>query len=320
MMASRRALTMNDLARLAGVSVSTVSRSLAGHSTINPATRDRVNTIARQHGYQPNLLARNLRLQRTDAVAVIAAMPGPVDSASLSLVGHLADALSTAGYDMLLRRVERQDEGWLDRIVVSGRVDGVIALGQPSAEAIERVAADYAPLVLWGEPPGGTVTSIGPDDVLGGALATRHLLEHGCRRLLFVGDRAVTRVARAEAGFRNACDAAGLGASARSVAADPSAIRAAIGAVDGIVAASDRVAIAAIGTLAAAGRRVPDDVLVVGHGDTPLAEHGVPSLTTIGIDLSRGAQLLVERLVARIAGTATASYSVPPRLIVRESA
>lgn len=335
-MASRRILTMTDLARLAGVSVSTISRSLAGSDTINDATRDRVVALARQHGYQPNSVARNLRLGRTQAIGVVVPLGHQadahlIDPFVLALIDHLADALTQRGHDMLLRKVVPQDDGWLDRLVVSGRVDGVIVIGQSDQwAAIERAARDFPALVAWGAGlPDHAHVSVGSDNVLGGALATRHLIERGRRRLFFLGDTSVPEVGQRAAGFRNACDAAGLGARAHAVRIglsadaarrDLTAILDREADADGIFAACDMIAIAAIGVLKARGRRVPDDVAVVGYDDVPIAAHVVPALTTIRQDPARGAELLVEKLFARIDGGVAASEQMVPRLVVRQSA
>lgn len=334
-MQGRRSINMTELARLAGVSVSTVSRSLAGAATINEATRDRVVALAREHGFQPNMTARNLRLRRTDTIGVVLPLGHQADQHLtdpffLTLIGYLADALAERGYDMLLKKVVPEDDGWLDRFLVSGRVDGVVVVGQSDQlAAIDRAARRFRPLVVWGAAlPDQHYVTVGTDNVEGGALATRHLIERGRRNLLFLGDSAAPEIGQREAGFRAACEAAGLGGSAHSVrvglVAEP-AYRDLLdiidreAEVDGIVAASDVIAIAAMRALRARGRRVPDDVAVVGYDDVPLAEHLVPSLTTVRQDLLRGSVLLVDKLLALLAGTDAASEQMAPELVVRGS-
>lgn len=327
---------MTDLARVAGVSVSTVSRALSGNALVNADTRDRIVALAREQGFQPNLLARNLRLRRTEAIGVILPLGHQADQHLtdpffLTLIGYLADALATRGYDMLLRKVVPDDEFWLDRIVTSGRVDGVILIGQSNeAAAIDRVARTFAPLVVWGARlPEQHYVSVGTDNFDGGAMATRHLVDCGRQRLLFLGDSIAPEIAQRQAGFDQVCAEAGLSNTAHVVqvglVAD-AAYRELIVAiegepeVDGIVAASDVIAIAAIRALATLGRSVPDDVAVVGFDDVPIAQHVVPPLTTIAQDLRLGADLLVTKLLALLAGEAATSEQMPPVLVRRRSA
>lgn len=332
----KRAENMSDLAQIAGVSVSTVSRALAGNELIKTATRERIMNLAREHGFQPNLVARNLRLKRTEAIGVILPLGHQADQHLtdpffLTLIGYLADALAEHGFDMLLRKVVPEDDLWLDRIVTSGRVDGVIVIGQSNqADSIDRVADGYVPLVVWGARlPGQKYITVGSDNVGGGALATRHLIARGCRQLLFLGDDSAPEITQRKAGFDLACAEAGIGTNAHAIrvglVADP-AYRELIGAiggepqVDGIVAASDVIAIAAIRALETLGRRVPDDVAVIGFDDVPISQHVVPPLTTVAQDLGRGAELLVSKLIRLIAGGSVTSEEMPPVVIKRRSA
>ena len=332
----KRAENMSDLARIAGVSVSTVSRALAGNVLIKADTRERIMTLAREHGFQPNMVARNLRLKRTQAIGVILPLGHQADQHLtdpffLTLIGYLADALSDRGYDMLLRKVVPSDDLWLDRIVTSGRVDGVILIGQSNqAEAINRVAERYDPLVVWGARlPGQDYVTVGSDNVNGGAMATRHLIAKGCKRLLFLGDDTAPEIAQRKAGFDQVCAEAGLGTNAHGIRVGLVAdvayqeLLGAIGGepqVDGIVAASDVIAIAAIRALETLGRRVPDDVAVVGFDDVPISQHVVPPLTTIAQDLKQGADLLVSKLLLLIAGERVDSEQMRPELVKRRSA
>lgn len=164
-----------DLARLAGVSVSTVSRALTGKGALSKRTRDHIQALADRHGFRLNVAAQNLRLGRTGAIAVL--MPlGHARGQQLSdpffvaMLGFLADALTTRGYDLLLSRVLPDRDDWLDTFIRTGRTDGVIIIGQSDQGAVlDRVAADYRPMVVWGEQAadGGPAT-VGADNEAGG--------------------------------------------------------------------------------------------------------------------------------------------------------
>jgi DNA-binding LacI/PurR family transcriptional regulator len=324
-----------DLAKLAGVSPSTVSRSLSGNLAISEATRTRISALAREHGFQPNQLARNLRLKRSQAIGVIMPLGHETgqhmsDPFFITMLGHLADALTERGYDMLLSRIIPTDDRWLDRLVDSGRVDGVILIGQSDQIAnIERVAERYLPLVVWGANlPGQHHCTIGSDNYAGGLMATRHLIAQGRKSLAFLGNPEIPELGQRHQGFLDAHREANLAAPPQTVPVPLTAegtyamICDYLGrhpAPDGVFAASDIIAMSAIRALAERRMRVPEDVSVIGYDDVSIAAHMSPPLTTIRQDLARGATLLVESLFHRVAGEKTQSSIMPPQLIVRDS-
>ncbi len=325
--------TLSDLARLAGVSASTASRALAGNPVIARATRERIAELARDHGFQLNHAARNLRLRRTQSIAVVLPLGHetgqPVsDPFFVTMLGHLADALTERGYDLLLSRVIPADDKWLARLVDSGRVDGVIVIGQSDqVAALDRVAARYRPLLVWGAHlPGHAHVTVGSDNRLGGRLAAQHLLDIGRRRLAFFGLPSGPEIAQRQQGFMDACTTFGVADTAVTVpvhlAADLAHANIAEyldrhGAPDGIVAASDVVAMSALRALAERGIGVPGDVAVVGYDNVTLAAHTSPPLTTISQDIARGAATLVDLLLRSLAGETIGSVMFEPRLIVR---
>ena len=333
---TRRVRNIAELAQIAGVSAGTVSRALSGTGLISTKTRDRIREIARQHGFTPSLLARNLRIQRTGAIGVVIPLGHEVgqhisDPFFMTMLGHLADALTERGYDLLLSRVIPQEPDWLDRIVDSGRVDGVILIGQSDqAATLDRVAARYRPLVAWGgHQPGQVHCSVGSDNMLGGDLATTHLIERGCRHIAFFGDARALEIAQRLEGCRSAMARAGLSGALRVFPAHLIAddahpnIQIFLNEADdrpqGIVAVSDVVAMAVVNALGERGIAVPGQIRVVGYDDLPVALQTVPRLTTIRQDFAAGAAHLVDLLFRRIAGEDTDSVVMPPELIVRAS-
>lgn len=327
--------SLADLARAAGTSVSTASRALSGHSSVNEKTRARIRTLADAHGFQPNQLARNLRLQRTQSIGLVLPLGHETgqhlsDPFFLSLLGHLADGLTERGYDLMLSRIIPHDGDWLDRLVDSGRIDGLILIGQSDQGAvIDRVAARYAPIVVWGaDLPGQRYLTVGSDNRLGGQRATQHLIDIGRRRLLYLGNTSAPEFAERLAGFQAAVDGAGSDVTGTTLDLHmtPDAAYAAIAehlahnaAPDAIFAASDVVAMSALRALREQGLRVPQDVAVVGYDDVTLAAHTTPALTTIHQDLMTGAATLIDILFRRIAGEPADSRLLDPRLIVRGS-
>ena len=327
---------IKELAELAGVSTGTVSRALAGSDLISAKTRDRIQAMADEHGFRPNVMARNLRIQRTGAIGVLIPLGHETgqhisDPFFITMLGLLADELTERGYDLLLSRVIPTDNAWLERVSDSGRVDGIIVIGQSDqAATLDRVAARYRPLVVWGgHEPGQVHCSVGSDNRRGGDLAASHLIAQGCERIAFFGDPKALEIGQRLDGCRDAMARAGLGAPSVlpahlvAEAAHPD-IAGFLGSTSerpqGIVAASDVIAMSTLRALAEFGLSVPGDVRVIGYDGLAIGEQTVPRLTTVSQDLTSGAHHLVDMLLRRIAGEETQSVVMQPELIVRLSA
>lgn len=336
-MQDERARTINDLARLAGVSAGTVSRALAGSSLLSAATRERIQALAREHGFRPNATARNLRTRRTGAIGVLIPLGHEAarhlsDPFFMAMLGELADGLAERGYDLLLSRVIPERDDWLVDMVGSGRVDGVILIGQSDQfETIEAVAGRYLPLVAWGALAEGQVhCSVGTDNRKGGALAARHLLDGGARHFAFLGDPVSLEVRHRLEGAQAVLVEAGLADRLEVVPAhlaggtahpEIAAWLAGMERVpDGIIAASDVLALAAVRALAERGLEVPGQVRVTGFDDLPLAARALVPLTTVRQDIATGARCLIDALLRRITGEAAPSVVLEPELVVRQSA
>jgi len=328
---------IKELADIAGVSTGTVSRALAGSHLISTKTRERIQALADEYGFRPNVMARNLRIQRTGAIGVLIPLGHETgqhvsDPFFISMLGLLADALTERGYDLLLSRVIPQDARWLEDFADSGRVDGLIVIGQSDQVAtLDRLAARYRPLVVWGGYTQGQVhCSVGSDNRRGGDIAASRLIEQGCERITFFGDPRALEIGQRLEGVRDACARAGIGDKLSVV---PAHLVAEAGQADiagflgtarerpqGIVAASDVIAMSALRALAEMGLSVPGDVRVVGYDGLDIGEYTVPRLTTVAQDLPEGARHLVDMLFRRIAGEDTESVIMAPKLIQRMSA
>lgn len=315
--------------------MATVSRSLAGNPVIAEATRNRIVALSREHGFQVNQAARNFRLKRTGAIGVVLPLGHEADQNLsdpffMSLLGPLADAVANRGHDLLLSRIIPTDDCWLDRIVDAGRVDGVVLIGQSNqVEVIERVAKRYRPMIVWGAAQiGSEQVTVGSDNVAGGRMAAEYLLGLGRTRLAFFGNIEVPEFAARFEGFTQALSAAGHAKGTllplhltsetsyveieRYLGNNPSP--------DGIVAASDVIAMSALRVLAARGQRVPQEVSVIGYDDVMIASHAEPPMTTIRQDVARGADLMINLLFDRMEGGEVTSVSMMPELIQRCSA
>ncbi len=324
-----------ELARLAGVSAGTVSRALANKALVNKETRERIQALARAHGFRPNQMARRLRVQETRVIGVVVPLGHEQrqhlsDPFFMTILGHLADALTESGYDIMLSRVIPHEDDWLERIVDSGMLDGVLVIGQSNQfEALERVAQYYRPMVVWGSHTAGQIhCTVGVDNRQGGRLAGECLIAAGRKRLAFLGEIDVPELHERYLGLCDAAAAAGLPAPLQldiHLASDTMAEEIGghmdqIRALDGISAGSDLIAMQAVRALADHDIAVPRDISVVGFDDLPLAEQTIPRLTTISQNIARGAQAMVTTLFDRIAGNDTDPVEMEPVLIKRDTA
>lgn len=330
-----RPQNIQELAKIAGVSTATVSRALTGAGHLSAATRERIQKLAAELQFKPSMTARNLRIGRTGAIGVVVPLGHErtqhlSDPFFMTLISHVADRLADHGYDVLLSRVVPTDSSWLDRIAQSGRVDGIIVIGQSDqALVLDEAAKTYRPMVVWGSRiEGHAYHTVGSNNRLGGRLATEHLLSQGCRKLAFFGDPNVPEVEERLTGFREAIKAAGGGVAGALLPVHfvPDMALATISeylgvadGVDGIFAASDTIAMMTIQALAERGRAVPADVKVVGFDDLEIARHTLPPLTSVRQDLGKGAEALVDTLLALMRDEDAPSVLLTPTLAPRAS-
>lgn len=291
--------------------------------------------LVEDHGFQLNQTARNLRLGTTQSIGVV--IPLGHESAQrvsdpfyTALIGNLMDGLARRNHAMLLSAVTPHDSSWLANLSRSGRVDGIVVLCQSDQDPVLRsVGRTYKPLVVWGESMVGdqAYCCVGTDNRLGGRLATEHLLKAGRRRIAFAGMTDIPELTARHQGYLDAHATFGVAPGVHipvPLAFDPASLMlhealADAPDVDAIVAASDVIAMCAIRALSDAGRRVPDEVPVVGYDDVSLAAHTMPTLTTIRQDLGVAASTILDLLFQRMSGTDTGSVRIPLELIQRQS-
>ncbi len=329
-------IRMGEIARLAGVSESTVSRALAGSSQIPESTRERVAAIATKHGYRLNSVARSLRTGETKVIGVTVPLSHSdtqhlTDPFFMSILSHVADQLSVLGYDTLLRRTSASDPFSIKDALDPYRTDGLIVIGQSfNHKTLNGAAEAGARLVVWGAHlRGQKYISVGTNNRQGGSLATEHLLSKGRKDIIFMGDSALPEVKHRHEGYVRAMTEAGrptpdelyvpVGFTADEACAATRVLLEKGIRFDGIVAASDVIALGAIRVLQSSGKAVPKDVAVVGYDDIMIASLASPPLTTIRQDIQLAAQLLVERLLSIIKGAPLPSIEIPAILIERAS-
>lgn len=334
--AEKKRIQMVDVARLAGVSVSTVSRALNGSEVINQDTRNRITELARSLNYTINVSAQNLRLGENRTIGVVI----PYDTHSrqnisdpffLGMLGSLADTLTARGYDMLLSRVNADHLNQLSELYDTGRASGIIVIGQwGHHDQLNELAGRKVPFVVWGaQLPRQLYCSVGSDNQLGGRLATAHLLASKHRRIAFLGNINLPEVALRHQGYLDAHHDVGLNAdkallvpteftSSQARAAVETMLRDQL-SFDAIFASSDLIAMTAISVLQAAGVTVPTDVSVIGYDDIEAASHFHPPLSTVRQSIELAGPLLMDALKAIQAGESPVPCIVNTTLTIRES-
>ncbi|SFU78086.1 transcriptional regulator, LacI family [Pseudoduganella namucuonensis] len=326
---------MSDIARLAGVSVSAVSRALRGKPDIGEETRKRIVELAQSLNYTVNVSAQNLRLKQNNTVAVVVPPMNNLreqltEPFFISLISSLANTLTDRGYEMLLLRIDADTANFAD-LYYTGRAIGLIYTGQwLPHDRLNELAMARVPMALWGEQrPRQMYCTVGTDNKHGGKIATEHLFAQGAKRIAIIGDFGTVELENRLAGYRQAH-------AERGVAADPALLintkfhtahierdmQALIDSgapFDGVFACSDLAAITVINTLIRNGRAVPDDVLVVGYDDIELASYFRPALSTVRQPMEEAGNVLVESLLAQVAGGRPEPRQLTTELIVRES-
>ncbi len=319
-------LTMADLAKLAGVSKITVSRALSDSPLVNRETRERIQDLAREQGYKLNVSARNLRLRRSHTVAVIVEMKPSNDRTMfdpypLMLLGGISQELTAAGYSVLLTTRQGASAAAVQA------ADGMILLGQGvRQDAVRRFDKLGLPMVVWGaRGEHDSHVVVGSDNRQGGKAVAEHFIAQGRRNPVFVGNPGHPEIFERLSGFVDAL--AEHGVKPLLIRRDEFTLASGMDAVqslasrhvpfDALFACSDLLAMGAVRAVEALGRRVPEDVSVVGYDDMPLAASFHPPLSSVRQDWQEGGSLLARKMLAMIHDEPVQSEVLPVDLIVR---
>jgi len=327
---------LEDLATLAGVSISTVSRALNNSPLVSERTKKMILALAQGHNYTGRL---NECLHVRGAEKTISlVIPPPQgrdtrlsDPFILDLIGGIGDALKERNIDLLISHLTLRDADGAAELVTSGRCDGLIVLGQSNLHSeLNRLAARRIPFVAWGAKlPDQAYCSVGSDNFQGGKRATSHLIRMGRQRIVFLGNTEALESRQRFEGYREALSEQGKVFDESLVLPAHFSPESAMEAVDilleqdiafdGLFAASDMVAIGAMRSLANAGLRVPADVSVIGYDDVLVAGYASPALSTIRQDVVKAGRMVVSKLLRLLDGEKVQSSRLPTDLIVRES-
>lgn len=336
-MAKKSVETIEDIARLANVSKSTVSRALNDSPLVNEKTKERIRAIARQHRFRINAPARQLSLKQSRTIAFVTHAYhkdfSVEDLFGLEIMGGISSGLHANGYDMLVVHVDPRRVEWASQYLDSGRVDGFILMTSSRKQShIKALVEMGAPFIVWGIPnPKYSYCSVTGDNFAGGKLAAEYLIQTGRKRIAFLGGpedelevqyRYKGYAAALQASGRNIdpalvaygdfCSEGGAAAMQRLLEQAPD--------LDAVFVNSDLMAIAAIGVIQSQGGWVPEDVAVVGYDDLSIAAYNSLPLTTVRQNIPLAGRLLAQNLIQYLQTGVVTNVTIPVELVVRKSA
>ena len=331
----KKAVTIRDVARRAGVSIATASRALNGKQVVNPQTRDRILAVMDELGFTPSPSARRLSLGRTLTVGVVVSFLTRPQAAER--IRGVDAVLADSEFDLVIYNVEsvQKRDHYLGTLAQSQRTDGLLVMSLPPTPDVVAVLGRAPVPVVFIDvhtPTVATMPRVIGNDVAGGALAARHLLALGHRSIGFIGDAVsspfgFTSSTDREAGFTRELAAAGVAVPPRWIGHGAhgryearALARGILNEVDrptAVFAASDTQALGVVAAASEAGLHVPDDVSVMGYDDIEAADY--VGLTTVRQQLfesgRRGAEILLGEIDQR--ADPPPIVHLQPELVVR---
>jgi DNA-binding LacI/PurR family transcriptional regulator len=337
---ARPAPTLEEVAARAGVSRATASRVLRGDAKVSERAREVVLAAAQEISYVPNLAARTLVTGRSESVAFLVEESEErmfADPFFLGMLRSAQEAVAVAGLQLVFTVVNRSDDQ--DRFLAyaaGGHVDGVLLLSLHGRDQLpQRLESLGVPTVLSGRPLSGgrRLWYVDSDNVGGGELATRHLLASGRSQVAMVsGPLDMCAGQDRLAGYRSAIEATGRAYDESLVSVGDFTAAGGHAAavrlldrrpdVDAVFAASDLVAFGVVRALRERGRKVGDDVAVIGFDDIPAAADQQPPLSTVKQPIAALGTAMTRLLLDRIEGRSglTRRTVLPVELVLRETA
>lgn len=329
--ASTRPARLVDVARAAGVHVSTASRVVngTGELTIRPETRQRILRAAERLRYRPNAIARGLKTASAGSIGLlIPSLRNPVLSA---ITRGAFDRAWERGFVVLLAE-DRDDSNALnayERLVGEGRIDGIlIASARPGSPLMERFSTDDVPCVFVNRRLPGSSRNVSMREEDAGRIAAEHLIELGHRRLAHVsGPKDLDTASRRCAGFRQAAEDAGLKVRVEAAPFDEKGGFDAITKLlksrppTGVFVSNINQAVGATAGVRARKLSIPGELSMIGYDDDPMAEYLEAPLTTVAMPLHELGMAAVDSLIDQIEGDQPADLVVEtePRLVIRAS-
>jgi LacI family transcriptional regulator len=332
-------LTLEKIGKMAGVSRSTVSRVVNGEASVRDQVRERVWQVIQETGYQPHAAARSLVTRRTQIIGVI--IPEAVtklftDPFFPLLLAGVTGTCNVRHYHLMLSLFNgpADPKEMYRRVVRSGHLDGVIvASSRLDDPLVPQLLRDGFPFVLVGRHPEARVNYVDVDNIGAAQMAVEHLIGMGHKCIATITGPLTTAHGQDRlAGYRLALEAHGIPIQENLIvegdfteaSGSSGALHLLAASPTAIFVASDTMAIGALKALRQAGRRIPEDVALVGFDDVPIASAVEPALTTIRQPIRRLGSLSAE-LVLNMAENSSEEHTLvnrivlPAELVVRES-
>ncbi len=327
-------MTLEEIAKIAGVSPATVSRVVNNNPRVSQETRDHVLSVIQEHGYTPNEAARALASSRSHIISL--AIPTGMEtlfSGYAKMAEGIAHICAKHGYHLMISPLPMDDLDTCMAMLNNSPAEAVVvANAQCGPEFLFRLEKEGIPFIMRGSnPPSPDMVAVGPDYVSGGYMVARYLIGHGRRNLAVIGGPDFHGGAndRME-GFRQACIISGIELPDERIyrgAFLPETGMEAIHAwaskgidFDGLFCMSDGIAVGALEALQGHGINVPEDISVIGFDDSEIATMIRPRLTTVGHAQQEIGERIANLLIGWLeTGVKPAGWAFPVHLVERES-
>ncbi len=336
-MSSPKDVTIYDIAKALDISPATVSRGLKDHPGIKKDTKKRILEAALQMGYQHNNFARNLRIKRTNTIGVV--IPRLNSYFMSTVIAGMEKVANDRGYILIISQSQESVKKEIASVntMFNSRVDGLLvslAYDTENLDHFNAMVKKEIPIIFFDRVAEHTkCTSIVIDNSKAGYDATHHLVEQGCRRIVYIGGNLSRNVyadrlkgykqALAEHGIafdpslvivNNLSEQSGSDAAKQIMQMDP--------LPDGVFSANDTAAVACIGELKQSGIKVPEQIAIVGFNNDPIARVVEPNLTTIhypGHEMGEIAATTLLNTLMKLPSAKLNTLVLRHNLIVRQS-
>ncbi|MES3628929.1 MAG: LacI family DNA-binding transcriptional regulator [Longimonas sp.] len=328
-------VTIRDVAKVAGVSATTVSRVFNHSNLVNDKTQERVRAVAKNMGYRPNATAQSLSHGRTRVVGVI--VPAPHGEFFSEIIRGIDEVAQAANHHLLISSSHyslSESEAALDAL--RGRVDGLLIMTTHVAaqkELLDDIAIDVPVVFMNSALDGSTYNTFEIENCKGAYTATKHLVEQGHEKIgIILGPSDSHDVRERVKGYRAALSEAGLDPDAQPIIEGDFTQASGYEAgqeilnldalPDAFFSCNDYMAIGAMAALQKAGLRIPHDVAIAGFDDIPSAKYNTPALTTVRVPVYSLGQKAAERLIDLVhtdGASEAKRYVIPSELVIRAS-
>lgn len=337
-MLDRFETTIHDIARKLNISASTVSRALNDNPIISGATREKIKQTAEEMGYRPNTLAASFRTKRTNTIGVI--VPLIHRHFFSSVISGIEEVAYKSGFTVTISQSNDQfeKETKIAQTLFTNRVDGIIvsiAMETREFDHLKLFSAKNIPLVFFDRVVDEIdAHKIVVDDFGGAYLVTKHLIEQGAKQIAHIGGPLNLKIyENRQAGFVKALEDAGIKLNSSMIINNSlrreegtAAIQTLLKdntKIDAVFCANDTTALSSIIYLKSIGKRIPEDILVMGFSNEPFSEVVTPSISTVqqpGFLMGqKAAELLIDQIANKSQNTGFQTIVMPTDLIIRES-